>query len=136
MRERREEGERDSNKQSRGRKEAAGQMTGENNLCSTTAGRHNAHTNKEECSGVLLELQLATCHFILPRYQTRKHTAHAKRDTHLVHGGSSPSRCNSCSGRRRSGSPGRGDAWSARRTDGHCSCDSVRWPPCRTPHQD
>lgn len=56
--------------------------------------------------------------------------------THLDHGGSSPSRCSSCSGPRRSGSPGRGVSWSALHTDGRCSCDSAQWPPYRTPHRD
>ena len=144
MRDRREEGTRDRNKQSGGRKKAAGQITGENHLCIITAGKHNTHTNKEECSGVLLKLQPATLHFTLHRYQsnntytyTHTHTqTHRHTDTHLVHGDSSPSRCSSCSGPRRSGNPGRGDAWSVQRTGGHCSCGSVRWPPYRTPHQD
>lgn len=59
------------NKQSGERKEAAGQMTGENNLCSTTAGKHDAHTNKEESSGVLLKLQPAT---LFCPGQTHTHT--------------------------------------------------------------
>ena len=67
--------------------------------------------------------------------QPRPHTR-TRTDTHLGRGGSSPSRCSSCSVPRRSGSPGRAGAWSAQHTGGHCSCGSARWPLCRTPRPD
>lgn len=60
---------------------------------------------------------------------------HMGRDTHLAHGGSSPSRYNSCFEPRRSGSPRTGGAWTALHTDGHCSFDSAQWLPYKTPHR-
>lgn len=50
----REEGKRDRNKQSRGRKHATGKMTGENNLCSTRSGKHTHE--QDECFGIPLKL--------------------------------------------------------------------------------
>lgn len=56
----------------------------------------------------------------------------ARRPGHLAAAGISPSRCNSCSGPRRFGSPGRACARCARRRGERCSCGSARWPPGRT----
>lgn len=68
--------------------------------------------------------------------QIHKHAhKHTDRGTHLAHGGSSPSRYNSCFEPRRSGSPGTGGAWTAPHTNGHCSSDSVQWLPYKTPHR-
>lgn len=50
-------------------------MTEEDHLCSTTAGKHNAHTSKDERSGVLLKLQPT---IFRPGI---KHTTHAQTHT-------------------------------------------------------
>lgn len=52
---------------------------------------------------------------------------------HLGLGASSPSRCSSCSGPRRSASRGRAGAGCARRTGARCSCGSAQWPRGRNP---
>lgn len=59
---------------------------------------------------------------------------HTHTHTHQDFGGGAPSRCSSCSGPRRSASPGRAAGRSSRRTDGRCSCGTARWRPCRTGH--
>lgn len=57
------------------------------------------------------------------------------RGGYQARGGSSPSRCSSCSGPLRSASRGKAGAGCARHTGARCSCDSARWPPGRSPRQ-
>lgn len=123
----REKRKRDRYKQSRGRKEGRKPRDKwlERIICVAQQLANTTHTEEVR--------QRTTPALFCPGIE---HIKHRERETHPVHGGSSPSRCSSCSGPRRSGSPGRGDAWSARHTGGHCSCDSVQWPPYKTPHQD
>lgn len=53
-------------------------------------------------------------------------------DPHLDPGAAFPSRCNSCSGRLRSASPGRAGARCARHRGGRCNCGTAPWRPCST----
>lgn len=57
------------------------------------------------------------------------------RGGYQARGGSSPSRCSSCSGPHRSASRGRADAGCARRTGARYSCGSARWPHGRSPRR-
>lgn len=69
------------------------------------------------------------------RTNNKKNHTHTNAYTHLVHGDSASSRCNSCFEPHLSESPERVDAWSALHTDGHYNCDIVQLPPYKSFHQ-